>query len=60
MRLEQMKYQTCPYDDAEGILMTDIEETNPETDDDGGLQYYCMSGRHTFSYNGDDDLDDDD
>lgn len=50
MNLEQLKYQTCPYDQEEGILLTDIEEVLPETDGEGDLQYYCMSGQHTFSY----------
>ncbi len=59
MRLEQIKYQTCPYDDEEGILLTDIEEALPETNDDGDLQYYCTSGHHTFTFREDDDFDDD-
>ena len=55
MFLDHLKYQTCPYDSEEAVLLTDIEEDNPETDDDGDLQYYCTSGRHTFSYHEDDD-----
>ncbi|GCE14706.1 hypothetical protein [Tengunoibacter tsumagoiensis] len=51
MKLEHIKYQTCPYDQQEGILLTDIEEIFPQTDDEGDLQYYCTSGRHLFSYN---------
>ncbi len=54
MNLERIKYQTCPYDQEEGILLTDIEEVQPQTDDDGDLQYYCTSGRHTFSLHEDD------
>lgn len=50
MRLEHIKYQTCPVDNEEGILLTDIEEIYPETNDEGDLQYYCTAGRHTFSY----------
>ncbi len=57
MNLERIKYQTCPYDQEEGILLTDIEEVQPRTDDDGDLQYYCTSGRHTFSLREDDDDD---
>ena len=57
MNLERIKYQTCPYDQEEGILLTDIEEVQPQTDDDGDLQYYCTSGRHTFSLHEDDDDD---
>ena len=50
MNIEQIKYQTCPYDDEEGILLVDAEtETIPETDEDGDLQYYCVAGQHTFS-----------
>ena len=55
MNLERIKYQTCPYDQEEGILLTDIEEVQPQTDDEGDLQYYCTSGRHTFSLHEDDD-----
>jgi len=50
MNLEQLKYQTCPYDQEEGVLLTDIEEDIPETDGEENLQYYCLAGRHTFSY----------
>jgi hypothetical protein len=53
MRLEHIKYHTCPYDQEEGVLLTDLEEVLPETDEDGRLQYYCLSGQHTFA--GDDD-----
>jgi hypothetical protein len=50
MNVEQIKYQTCPYDQEEGVLLVDVEtETTPQTDDDGDLRYYCLSGRHTFS-----------
>jgi hypothetical protein len=55
MRLESIKYQTCPYDNEEGVLLTDIDEIDPETNEDGDLQYYCLSGHHTFAYNDDDD-----
>jgi hypothetical protein len=49
MDLEQIKYQTCPLDQEEGILLTDIEEIIPETDAEGDLQYYCLAGHHIFS-----------
>ena len=49
MDLEQIKYQTCSWDDGEGILLTDIDETMPATDEDGNLLYYCLDGNHTFS-----------
>lgn len=50
MNVEQIKYQTCPYDQEEGVLLVDVEtETTPTTDDDGDLRYYCLSGGHTFS-----------
>ena len=55
MDLEQIKYQTCPYDQEEGILLTDIEEIYPQTDEDGELQYYCIAGQHTFTLDEDDD-----
>ena len=55
MNLERIKYQTCPYDQEEGILLTDIEEVQPQIDDGGDLQYYCTSGKHTFSLHEDDD-----
>ncbi|GCE30881.1 hypothetical protein KDA_63650 [Dictyobacter alpinus] len=50
MNLERIKYQTCPYDQEEGILVTDLEEVIPETDDRGNLQYYCPSCLNTFTY----------
>lgn len=56
MDLEQIKYHTCDEDDGEGILLVDIDEDTPETDEYGDLQYYCTSGHHTFSVN-EDDLD---
>ena len=48
MGLEQIKYYTVD-DDEEAILVTDIDETTPETDEDGNLQYYSVSGRYVFS-----------
>ncbi len=48
MGLEQIKYYTVD-DDDEAILVTDIDETTPETDDQGNLQYYSLSGRYVFS-----------
>jgi hypothetical protein len=59
MRLEHIKYHTCPYDQEEGILLTDLEEVLPETDEDGHLQYYCMSGQHTFAADDDDNYEGD-
>ena len=50
MNLERIKYQTCPYDQEEGILVTDLEEVVPETDNSGNLQYYCPNCRNTFTY----------
>ena len=50
MNLERIKFQTCPNDQEEGILLTDLEETSPETDNDGNLQYYCPNCHQTFSY----------
>lgn len=56
MNVEQIKYHTCPYDDEDGILLVDAETENmPTTDRDGNLQYYCKTGRHTFSADEDDD-----
>jgi len=40
--------------------MTDLEETYPQTDNDGDLQYYCTSGHHTFKFNENGYDDDDD
>jgi hypothetical protein len=55
MDVEHIKYQTCPYDNEEGILLVDPEtESMPETDSDGDLQYYCLAGQHTFSLDEDD------
>ena len=47
--LEQIKYQTCPVDDEEAVLLTDIDEDSPETNEDGELQYYCLAGHHIFT-----------
>lgn len=57
MNLEQIKYSTCPFDDEEGILLTDIEESMPQTDAEGSLQYYCKAGRHMFTLDEDEDDD---
>jgi len=54
MNLESLKYLTCPIDDEEGILLTDIDEVFPATDEDGNLQYYCLSSHHTFALDQDD------
>ncbi|GAC1392715.1 MAG: hypothetical protein NVSMB38_17200 [Ktedonobacteraceae bacterium] len=48
MSLEQIKYYTVD-DDEEAVLITDIDETTPSTDDDGNLQYYSMRGHYVFS-----------
>lgn len=50
MDLERIKYQTCPNDHNEGILLTDLEEVTPETDNYGNLQYYCLNCQQTFAY----------
>ncbi len=60
MALDHIKYQTCPYDNEEGILLTDIEEIFPQTDADGDLQYYCTTGHHTFSLHERGSFDEDD
>lgn len=49
MNLEQIKYCTCPLDQEEGILLTDLEENLPQTSGEGDLQYYCLAGKHVFS-----------
>ena len=44
------KYYTCPEDGEDATLMVDLEtETEPETDEDGNMQYYCTEGGHYFS-----------
>jgi len=48
MDMEQIKYYTVS-DDEDGILLADIDETTPSTDDDGNLQYYSVGGRYVFS-----------
>jgi hypothetical protein len=55
MNLEQIKYSTCPFDQEEGVLLTDIEETSPQTDEDGDLQYYCVAGNHMYILDEDED-----
>lgn len=52
MSLEHIKYYTGD-EDEDAILLTDIDETTPETDEDGNLQYYSMSGNYVFSANDD-------
>ncbi len=52
MDLEQIKYYSAGDEDA--ILVTDIDETTPSTDDDGNLQYYSTGGRYVFSVDEDD------
>ncbi len=53
MGLEQIKYYTDENDEA--ILVTDIDETTPATDDEGNLQYYSVSGQYVFSADEDDE-----
>jgi hypothetical protein len=48
MNLEQIKYSTCPFDQEDGILLTDIDEVLPQTNADGDLKYYCLNGHHVF------------
>ncbi|GHO46374.1 hypothetical protein [Ktedonospora formicarum] len=55
MNLEQIKYRTCPNDDEDGILLVDLDEDMPATDEDGDLQYYCPGCHSTFSSDEDDD-----
>ena len=56
MNVEHIKYQTCSYDDEEGVLLVDAEtETVPSTNANGDLQYYCLNGQHTFAHREDDD-----
>jgi hypothetical protein len=55
MNLEQIKYSTCPFDEEEGVLLTDIDETSPQTDEDGELQYYCIAGNHMYVLDEDED-----
>lgn len=57
MNLEQIKYHSCTEDDGEGVLLVDVDETEPETDEYGNMQYYCMNGHHTFSVDEDEDED---
>ncbi len=55
MNLEQIKYSTCSEDEGDAVLLTDVDETMPQTDANGKLQYYCLEGRHTFSADEDED-----
>lgn len=56
MNVELIKYHTCPIDDEDGVLLVDAEtETQPTTDSEGNLQYYCLAGHHTFTAADDDD-----
>ncbi len=50
MNVEAIKYHTCEEDGDEGILLVDAEtESEPTTDEDGSLLYYCPEGQHIFS-----------
>jgi hypothetical protein len=52
--LDELKYQTCPIDEDQAILLVDLEtESAPATDADGNLQYYCLAGQHVFSVDDD-------
>jgi hypothetical protein len=56
MNVEQIKYHSSPDGDEEGILLVDPEsETQPLTDSDGNLQYYCVGGKYVFSVDEDND-----
>ncbi len=55
MNVEQIKYHTSPDGDEEGILLVDPEtESEPLTDSEGNLQYYCVEGRYIFSIDDED------
>ncbi|HLJ35384.1 MAG TPA: hypothetical protein VKU38_17145 [Ktedonobacteraceae bacterium] len=44
------KYYTCPEDGEDATLLVDLDtETEPETDEDGNMQYYCTGGGHYFA-----------
>ncbi len=48
--IDELKYQTCPIDKDQAILLVDLEtESAPATDENGNLQYYCLAGQHVFS-----------
>ena len=50
MGYKETKYRKCPVDEAEAILLVDVEtEMIPRTDKNGNKQYYCLEGQHTFS-----------
>jgi hypothetical protein len=52
--LDELMYQTCPIDEDQAILLVDLEtESAPATDEDGNLQYYCLTGQHVFSVDDD-------
>jgi hypothetical protein len=48
--IDELRYQTCPIDKDQAILLVDLEtESAPATDENGNLQYYCLAGQHVFS-----------
>ena len=48
--IDELRYQTCPIDKDQAILLVDLEtESAPATDGNGNLQYYCLAGQHVFS-----------
>ena len=50
MNLSWLKHHTCPDDAEEATLLVDVEtESEPVTDEDGNLLYYCVEGQHVFS-----------
>jgi hypothetical protein len=57
MNLEQIKYHTSDLDDSEGILLVDIDETEPYTDEFGNLCYYSMDGHYVFPVDEEEEID---
>ena len=48
--IDELRYQTCPIDKDQAILLVDLEtESAPATDENGNLQYYCLAGQNVFS-----------
>lgn len=39
----------CPLDGGYGVLLVDVGESYPETNQEGHLCYYCVHHKHTFT-----------
>jgi hypothetical protein len=46
---QAIRNHPCPRCSGKAVLLTDVEELEPELDAKGNRQYYCLRCQHTFA-----------